>query len=378
MMRNTLTILTALAAFAASALLLPSCGSKAELANAALFLPDTTVYNREWQTARLALATDTEEVWVKGRGHSTFAQPKHPYALKLHQPLPLCGLPARRHWVLLANFFDHSLLRNALAMEVARQTSLKEVTPQGRFITLKTNGEWQGIYWLCERVKDKVSPTDSLLQLDVYHWEAQRKRGLPIDTLPAAPIDTLSFIDWWLVHELCMNAEPNGPRSCFVRITADGKAMAGPVWDFDMAFNEVGVDNGGDLRPLKFKSMHSLPPFLKGKSIRWLSVDSFYCDRSPIMARLLADKAFRHAAQKRWHELRPSFNRLTRRMETWSRLIRPSAPSDQDKWNAREPARFDASATWKEAVEKLKRTYEQRLKALDRLFESLTSFTSSS
>ena len=372
MMRNTLKILTALAAFAASALLLPSCGSKAETANAALFLPEPTVYNREWQPARLALATDTEEVWVKGRGHSTFAQPKHPYALKLHRSMPLCGLPAHRHWVLLANFFDHSLMRNALAMEVARQTSLREVTPQGRFVSLQVNGTWQGIYWLSERVKDKIGQGDSLLQLDVYHWQAQRERGLPTDTLPAAvPIDTLSFIDWWLVHELCMNAEPNGPRSCHVRISPEGKAMAGPVWDFDMAFNEVGVDNGGDLRPQKFQTMRPLPPFLKGKSIRWLSTDSFYCDRSPIMAPLLADHAFRQAAQKRWHQLRPAFSRLTQNLDAWCRQLKPVAPADQDQWNALEPARFDASPTWQEAVKTLKARYKQRLKALDKLFDCI-------
>ena len=83
--------------------------------------------------------TATMDVNVKGRGNSTFAQPKRPYNIKLEEPISILGLPARKRYVLLANFFDHSLMRNALAFEVARQTSLASTTPQGRFVELVVN-----------------------------------------------------------------------------------------------------------------------------------------------------------------------------------------------------------------------------------------------
>lgn len=358
-----------IAASAQLILVLASCKSGQGMADATLLLPDTFDYNRQWQLARIVQEGDTAQVMVRGRGHSTFAQPKHPYALRWEEKHSLGGLPHHRHALLLANFFDHSLLRNALAMEVARQTSLREVTPQDCFISLTVDNEWQGIYWASERVKDCVAHTDSLLRLDVYHWAEQRASGLPIDTQPSHfPIDTLSFVDWWLIHELCMNAEPKGPRSVYMRIVGDSVLKAGPVWDFDMAFNPLGVDDGGDLRPEKFKTMQTLPPFLQGKHIRWLTVDSFYLDQAPIMQPYIHDCHFRQLARERWHELRPRFASLTSRLRQWRRqLRRADAEKDQRKWNTLEPARFDDSASWTEAVVKLECTYRRRLQALDKL-----------
>ena len=339
--------------------------------DASLVLTDSFIYNRQWQQAQLVVGTDTNRVTIRGRGHSTFMQPKHPYEIRWAKKTSFAGLPKHRHVALLANFFDHSLMRNALAMEVARLTSLRDVTPQGCFVNLTVNGEWQGIYWASERVKDVA--TDSLLKLDVYHWEKQKTKGQMLDALPKdMRIDTLSFVDWWLVHEVCMNAEPNGPRSCYVRV-ADGSVLkAGPVWDFDMAFNPVGVDNGGDLRPEKFKYMQKLPPFLQGKRITWLTTDSLYCAHASIMESFLHDRNFCLLAQKRWRELRPHFASLLSRIDQWKRLLqRNGATADQQQWNAKEPARFDDSSSWEEAVEKLKQTYHQRLNTLGELVSNL-------
>ena len=352
--------------------LFSSCKSEQGMMDASLLLPSSFTYNRQWQQARIVIGKDTDSVWVKGRGHSTFMQPKHPLELKWNTKKDFRGIKPHKHWVMLANFFDHSLMRNALAMEVARQTSLKSVTPKGLFVSLNVNGEGQGIYWMTERVKDKAKATDSLLKLDVYHWHNQRERGLSLDTFPSTlPLDTLSLVDWWLIHELCMNAEPNGPRSCYLRVTTDGRIAFGPVWDFDMAFNELGVDNGGDLRPKKFKTMKTLPPFLQGKEIRWLSVDSFYCDQSVFMRSLFHDKRFRQLSLQRWLQLRPRFVSLTQRIDQWTDLLRSKAPADQRKWNSLEPARFDSSSTWEEAVQRLKATYLKRIEAMDHLLSNL-------
>ena len=346
-----------------------SCKSSQGMVDATLLLPDTFVYNRQWQPAHLVQDGDTTSIMIKGRGHSTFVQPKHPYALRWGAKHSLGSLPRHRHAVLLANFFDHSLLRNALAMEVTRQTSLRDVTPQDCFVSLTVDDEWQGIYWASERVKDCVAHNDSLLRLDAYYQSEQRAANLPIDTLPShIPIDTLSFVDWWLIHELCMNAEPNGPRSVYARIVGDSVLKAGPVWDFDMAFNPMGVDDGGDLRPEKFKTMHTLPPFLQGKVIRWLSVDSFYLDHAPIMQPFIHDSHFWRLARERWQELRPRFSSLTSRLRQWKRqLRRTGAEKDQRKWNTLEPARFDDATSWTEAIRKLERTYHRRLQTMDKL-----------
>ena len=346
-------------------LLLSSC-SRETVTDVSMLRPASFTYDRHWQPATLIAGTDTLTTHIRGRGHSTFRQPKHPYAVKLPKPQPLAGLPAHRNFILLANFFDHSLLRNALALEAARRTSLADVTPRWHFVKLTTDGQPQGLYLLTERVKDLIPQTDSLLQLDVYRWQEQREAHQPIDSLPAGiRTDTLSLIDWWLIHEVCMNAEPCGPRSCYFRITSDSVLKAGPAWDFDMAFNELGIDNGGDLRPSRFRHAATLPPFLQGKTITWLTVDSLYCLRSPILRPYISDPHFRALAARRWHQLRPHFRRLLPLLSCWSRTIRPYAEADQQRWNALEPARFDPSTSWRESVNHLHRTFRLRIKALD-------------
>lgn len=355
-------------------LLLSSCATKQEsqteepLPVLSLLSEQDTAYTKKWQKGQLIVEGDTLTLKYKGRGHSTFDKPKHPYTLRFKQKQSMLGIKPQRHWVLLAGFFDHSLIRNALAFEVARQTSLDSITPQGRFVTLNVDGVGQGVYYLCERPKDMTS--DSLILLDAYEAAQRQEKGKLPKVLPDLPIDTLSFIDWFLINELCMNAEPNGPRSCYFHVSPDGILHAGPVWDFDMAFNPVGVDDGGDLRPDKFRTMKQLPPFLQGKTIRWLNTDSLYNDQTLCFGQLLKDSRFCRNVAQRWQELRPRFAGLTAFIDSLDQHIRPEAITDQQQWNALEPARFDSCKTYQTAIETLKERYLQRLETLDRLLKS--------
>lgn len=330
------------------------------------------------------------DVSVKLRGHSTADKPKRPYTLKLSAKTSLLGLSPHKRYVLLAGFFDHSLLRNALAFEVSRQTSLAPTTPEGRFVHLEADGEYQGIYYLCEAAKDMTR--DILLELDAYAVEEDdytfrtARHQLPVSVkrpdnptpsrlaairravdraeeyLDTAYIDYTTFADYWIVQELCMNAEPNGPRSCYHTLTADGRLVAGPVWDFDLAFNPVGVDAGGDLRPTRFMGR---------RDARWLTADSLYCTRALWYDKLLADTAFTAHVQHRWALLRPRFERLTTVIDSLDALIAPVAEHDQTMWNTLEPARFDSCRTYASAVSTLRNTYVQRIEALDNLIGNL-------
>ena len=85
----------------------------------------------------------SSDVDVKGRGHSTFTKPKKPYAIRLDGRHPLLGMAPGKRWALLANFMDHSLMRNMLALELARRTSLAW-TPDCRQVDVVVNGQPQG------------------------------------------------------------------------------------------------------------------------------------------------------------------------------------------------------------------------------------------
>lgn len=348
-------------------------------------------------------------VELEGRGHSTSDKPKKPYNIKLDKPRSFFGMPSRNRWVLLANFFDHSLMRNALGQEVARQTSLAGTTPDGRFVRMEMGNRYidkskdstgseslptddsssndEGLYYMCERVLDMVDDETVLLEFDAYaihedeYTFRTQKCGLPVsvrtpkklsaplleavkelvnraDVDPVANVDFDTFADYFLVEELCQNAELNGPRSCFMHILPNGRLAAGPVWDFDLAFIPVGVDKGNDLRPLRRAHM---------PGVRLLTADSLYNARALWYDRLLQDSSFVAHVQNRWQLLKPRFEELTAYIDSIDNLIRPVAIVDQQRWNSLEPARFDTCTTYSSAVATLKNTYQNRIVKLDSL-----------
>lgn len=340
---------------------------------------------------------------VKSRGHSTFSKPKKPYTLKLEEASPLLGMQPHKRWVLLANFMDHSLLRNSLALAIARQTSL-DWTPDSRLVDVVVNGRSQGCYLLCEAIRidkhrvDIDEESGFLLEMDIYPDDAYRfetkHRHLPVNVAyPKEPtdeqkkyiadylnkieellyngsanldvlyrdyLDMDSFVDWWLIHELTQNAEPNGPRSCYMYKDKDGLLKAGPVWDFDLAFISVGLDKGGDLRPSR----------LNRTDVIRLNGDSLYNRKALWYDRLLQDPTFVHRIQARWKQLAPGFRALVDQLDAWQTLIEPSALADEALWKGQDPARFDIFTEWRSSVANLKKVYAYRIERLNQWFTS--------
>jgi len=88
---------------------------------------------------------------IRGRGNSTWNRPKNPYRIRFrdNQQQGLFGLPQARNWVLLANYFDNSLIKTSIAFELGRRLGL-ECTPSYHHVELFLNGEYQGSYLLTE------------------------------------------------------------------------------------------------------------------------------------------------------------------------------------------------------------------------------------
>lgn len=88
---------------------------------------------------------------VKIRGNATRLQPKSPFRIKLESDTSLAGLGESRDYVLLAEYGDISLMQNKAALELAnRTTDLYE--PDGEHIDLYVNGDYMGVYLLCEGI----------------------------------------------------------------------------------------------------------------------------------------------------------------------------------------------------------------------------------
>lgn len=103
------------------------------------------------------------------RGNSTAELDKHPFKLQLEEKAGLLGMGKSRHWVLLANAIDATLLRNQLAYELSADLGT-ECYMSSRQVTLIYNGEYCGVYQLCEQIR--ISGT----RIPIYSWEDQAER----------------------------------------------------------------------------------------------------------------------------------------------------------------------------------------------------------
>jgi hypothetical protein len=93
---------------------------------------------------------------IKGRGWTSwYHYPKKSYTLKFDKKQEMLGLPAHTEWVLSANFADRTLMRNAVAMELAYSLGAESVMDV-RFVDLWVNGSYVGNYQLIEKIE--VSP----------------------------------------------------------------------------------------------------------------------------------------------------------------------------------------------------------------------------
>ena len=94
---------------------------------------------------------------IKGRGNSTwnFADKKS-YQIKLEKKAdlldPVSGDQKAKKWILLANPFDPTHVRNYIILGFAKEMGL-ENTPEGIPVELYYDGDYRGLYYLCEKVE---------------------------------------------------------------------------------------------------------------------------------------------------------------------------------------------------------------------------------
>ena len=90
--------------------------------------------------------------YIRGRGNSTWLQSKKPYKVKLENSEEILGMPANKHWALLANYFDYTLLRNRYTFYLAEKLGL-DYTPNSVAVDVVMDGEYYGSYQLSETVR---------------------------------------------------------------------------------------------------------------------------------------------------------------------------------------------------------------------------------
>lgn len=336
------------------------------------------------------------EMAIRGRGNSTWGYEKKAYNIKFTEKQRVLGMPKHKRWVLLANYMDRTLLRNRVAYYLAEQTSLAW-TPHCEFVELMLNGKHMGQYLLTEQVRvdnDRVditemTPADNsgdaitggyLLELDFHfdhEWQWYSSHGIPFsvkfpdeDELTTAQfewiqryiheveeaiygsdyrdaatgyrkyIDPQSFIDYWLIYEICVNHELANPGSVFLSKDRNGKLCAGPVWDFDWGTFSYNAS----------------------PAAQW----DLFMTHAWWYGRLFDDPDFWALAKERWRVLKPRFESVFDFIDAERRSIEQSWYRNFEVWDIWTTTNGDEYLSYDEAVDRLIRITRERLDIIDR------------
>ncbi len=112
-------------------------------------------------------ASDPLSIQIKGRGNWTWINMyKKPYKVKFATKQSPLGLDNSKHFILIPNAVDWSgYLRNETGFELSRQLGLPYTTRQLP-VEVILNGEYQGLYFLCEKIRVENGRVDIMEQQD--------------------------------------------------------------------------------------------------------------------------------------------------------------------------------------------------------------------
>ncbi|MCQ2185817.1 MAG: CotH kinase family protein [Bacteroidales bacterium] len=226
---------------------------------------------------------------IRGRGNTTWGMPKKPYKIKLPEKAPILGIAKDKEWVLLANYSDKTLLRNATAMQISRVLGFSW-TPVMISVNVYLNGEYQGVYTFTEHKKvsksrvniTEMKATDNegeavtggyYLELEnesisePFFFKTSRYGVTAMSHEPENPseeqkayikqyfedmeyrlsrighssdynyedyIDVNSFVNYYIIEELTKNPDGNFRKSTFLTKDRNKKLELYHVWDFDI------------------------------------------------------------------------------------------------------------------------------------------------
>ncbi len=281
---------------------------------------------------------DQVRMGIRGRGNSTWGMAKKPYRIKFDSKIKFLNNKAKaKNWVLLANYADKTLMRNAIAFEISKFMGF-EYTPSITFVDVVLNDKYIGNYMVTDQteVKENRVPVEEqeitdteepaitggyLLEIDgfadsepvVIRTPKEMKITVKYpkddeinsaqlayitkfikdfetrlfsadfadpETGYRALVDEESLINWYIASELTGNSDALWSTYIYKK-REDDHLYFGPLWDYDIAFNN---DNrlGEATRKLMRTDGHGFK--------QWMN-------------QFWKDTWFRRAVSQRWEEL---------------------------------------------------------------------------
>ena len=130
----------------------------------------------------------TDSIQIRGRGNNSWTHPKKPYKVKLNKSTKLMGLPSKaKNWTLINNYGDKTLMRNILAFDFSRRLEMPYTSP-AEAVDLVLNGDYKGCYQLCDRIDVRKGRVDVkemtaadltggyLLEIDAYAYPKNKPK----------------------------------------------------------------------------------------------------------------------------------------------------------------------------------------------------------
>lgn len=320
----------------------------------------------EYVSANISVIDDTNQyedimdmgAMIKVRGHSTALAHKKPYNIKFSEKQNVLGMGKSKKWCLLANLFDPTMLRNSLALELAKNKELN-YTSNSTFVEVYYNEEYIGLYLMTEPVskgKDKVDidvdnneylielqPRDDISKKLIitsnlkmrFSVEEGRDDDLTyisefldkFEDSIAGGYDTMteyadwdSFVDFYVINEYLKDVDFATSSTYFY--IKNGKIYAGPVWDYDLSMGNVS-----DIYT------------------EYLNVDStkdsttgFYCNKFWYYY-ITQIPEFQRDVRKRFNELQPYFENITtdnelgkNRIDVYTKVYKDAFEKNNKVW----------------------------------------------
>jgi hypothetical protein len=296
-----------------------------------------------------------QPIKIRGRGNSTWDMPKKSYQFKLEEKHNLFDFPEDKKWLMLANYSDKTMLRNALAFELGYLSKL-DWTPNYHFAEVVINGKVKGLYQFTEKVETgdsnrvQIGDEGYLLEVDqldridfddISFWtekkllfvvkdpdlepgssELEKIKSYVIQTENvlygdefddpnigySKYIDIDSFVDWYLINEISKNNDAIFFSSVYMNYVSGGKLKMGPIWDFDIAFGNINYNNNE-------------------------KIDGFYVKNAPWIERLFQDKFFVEKVKSRYNYFYNNKNTIIDKSNYYSEQLAEARFNNENIWN---------------------------------------------
>ncbi len=269
--------------------------------NSSADLGNTIYQSKDAKVAATAKITGAESsdhnlsksnIELKTRGNTTWGVIKWAYQIKFDSKMDLFGMGKAKKWILLANYYDGTFVRNKVMFDLGKEIGIPYVV-ESVFVNLYINGEYRGVYQLTEKVElgssriDIASDYGVILEMDATNRPAELAKEIYFQTQttgkpfvykeyntelaePETPeeaalaaevmaytenyinafeaelyskdadwktiesmIDVDSFIRYYFITELSMEVDATYSSTYFYMDGPGDVLHCGPLWDYD-------------------------------------------------------------------------------------------------------------------------------------------------